>query len=265
MEHIRQCSKEHTSSPFYVAEDVARLRPVTYLGAVLVLPFANEFKKRVSFFLGTDSGHLEEDPPELPGIRGLRDITAPNQSLPLNVDQATLHGHIRPKAPECVGQVRVAINSEAAWAQAPLFQTPQEYPKLRTRAFRDSVLANHERMHLRIHQCHKATGAMNKCSVQDEVLVSSQVRGGLRGRLLDVVINHTVQLSRAVPALTSQLPDRVAFDNPASEPLLFVGLSDFGITPTKRVPAPGAIPSLPTVSVMPVPPGNAGTPGTVFF
>ena len=116
MEHIRQCSKEHTSSPFYVAEDVACLRPVTYLGAVLVLPFANEFKKRVSFFLGTDSGHLEEDPPELPGIRGLRDITAPNQSLPLNVDQATLHCHIRPKAPERVGQVRVAINSEAAGA-----------------------------------------------------------------------------------------------------------------------------------------------------
>jgi hypothetical protein len=83
--------------------------------------------------------------------------------------------------------------------------------------------------------------------------------------LLDVVINHTVKLPRAVPTLTSQLPNRVALDDPTSEPLLFVGLSSPSIAPTERVPTPGAIPSLPTVSVMPVPPGNTGTPGTVFF
>ena len=132
MKHIRQCSKEHTSSPLYVAEDIACLRPVTYLGAVLIFPFPNEFEKGVPVSLGADSGYLEENPPELTGIGGLRNIAAPNQSLPLNVDQAALHGHSRPEAPEHVGQVRVAINGEAAGAQALLGETLQEYAELGT-------------------------------------------------------------------------------------------------------------------------------------
>jgi hypothetical protein len=97
------------------------------------------------------------------------------------------------------------------------------------------------------------------------VLELRQARNGVWGRLLKVMINHSVELSRAVPALTSQLPDRVAFDNPAPEPLLFISLSDSGIAPTKRVLTPRAIPSLSTINVMPVPPGDTGTPWAVFF
>lgn len=265
MEHIRQCSKEHTSSPFYVAEDVASLRLVTYLGAVLVLPFANEFKKRVSFFLGTNPGYLEEDIPQLSGIGGLGDIAAPDQSLSLDVDKAALHGDSRPEAPEYICQVRIAVNGEAEGTQAPLYQTLQEYPELRPRAFRDSILAGDKGMGLPIHQRNQATRAMDKGSVQDEVLALPHDQYGLCRRLLKVVIDHTVKLPRAVPTLTSQLPNRVALDDPTPEPLLFVGFPSPSIAPTERVPTPGTEPPLSAVSVMPISLENTGTERTVFF
>ena len=238
---------------------------MAYLGSVLKFPFPDEFEELIPIFRGMDLGHFEKNLPELPSIGSLRDVTAPDQSLSLDVDKATLHSHTRPEALENVGQVRVAVNGEAAGAQTPLFQTFQECPELRPRAFGDSILAGDQCMRPRIHQRHKATRAMNKCSVQDEVLVLLQARDGLWRRLLKVMIDHMVKLSRTVPALTSQLPDRVTFDNPAPEPLLFVGFSDFGITPTKRALTPGAIPSLPAVGVMAVSPGDTGTPWTVFF
>jgi len=179
MEHIRQGSQEHASGPFYVAEDVARFGPITYLGAVLKFPFPDELEELIPIFLGMDLGHLEKNLPELPSIGGLRDIAAPDQSLSLDMDKATLHSHTRPEALGHVGQVRVAVNDEAEGAQTPLFQTFQECPELRPRALGDSVLAGDECMRPRIHQRHKATRAMNKRSVQDEVLVLLQARDGL--------------------------------------------------------------------------------------
>jgi hypothetical protein len=265
MEHIRQCSKEHTSSPFYVAEDVARLRPVTYLGAILVLPFPDKLEKCVPVFLGANTGYMEEDPPQLSGIGGLGDIAAPDQSLSLDVDKAALHGDTRPEAPEYICQVGVAVNSEAEGMQAPLYQTLQEYPELRSRAFGDSVLAGDKRMGLRIHQRNQTTRAMDKGSVQDEVLALPHDQYGLWRRLPKVVIDHTVKLTRAVPALTSQLPNRVALDDPTSEPLLFVDLSSPGIAPTERVPTPGTEPPLSAVGVMPISFDNTGTERAVFF
>jgi hypothetical protein len=265
MEHIRQCSKEHTSSPFYVAEDVARLRPVTYLGAVLVLPFPDKLEKFVLVFLGANPGYLEEDPPQLSSIGGLGEIAAPDQSLSLDVNKAALHGDTRPEAPEHICQLRVAVNSEAEGTQSPLYQTLQEYPQLRCRAFGDGVLAGDKRMSLRIHQRNQTTRTMYKGSVQDEVLALLHDQYGLWRRLLKIVIDHTVKLPRAVPALTSQLPDRVALDDPTSEPFLFVGLSSPSIAPTERVPTPGTEPPLSAIGVMPISLDNTRTERTVFF
>jgi hypothetical protein len=265
MEHIRQCSKEHTSSPFYIAEDVARLGPVTYLGAVLVLPFPDKLEKFVPVFLSANTGYLEEDIPQLSGIGGLGDIAAPDQSLSLDVDKAALHGDTRPEAPEYICQLRVAVNSEADGTQAPLYQTLQEYPNLRSRAFGDSVLAGDKRMGLGIHQRNQATRTMDKGSVQDEVLALRRDQYRLWRHLSKVVIDHTVKLPRAVPALTNQLPNRVALDDPTSEPLLFVGFSSPSIAPTERVLTPGTEPPLSAVGVMPISLDNTGTERAVFF
>jgi hypothetical protein len=88
---------------------------------------------------------------------------------------------------------------------------------------------------------------------------------GLWRRLPKVVIDHTVKLPRAGPALTSQLPNRVALDDPTSEPLLFVGLSSPSIAPSERVPTSGTEPPLSAVGVMPISLDNTRTERTVFF
>lgn len=265
MEHIRQCSQKHTSGSLYVTEDLTGLGSVMYLGAVLVLPFPDKLEKFVPVFLGANPGYLEEYIPQLSGIGGLGDIAAPDQSLSLDVDKAALHGDTRPEAPEYICQVRVAINGEAKGTQAPLYQTLQEYTELRARAFGDSVLAGDKRMGLRIHQRNQATRAMDKGSVQDKVLALPHDQYGLWRRLPKVVIDHTVKLPRAVPALTSQLPNRVALDDPTSEPLLFVGLSSPSIAPTERVPTSGTEPPLSAVGVMPISFDTTGTERAVFF
>ena len=265
MEHIRQSSQKHASGTFDVAEDITGLRPTVYLGPVFVLPLPYKLEKLIPVCLGANPGHAEEDIPELSCIGGFGDITTPDQPLPLDVDQATLHGNTGPEAPEHVRQVRVAINSETNGAQAPLYQAFQKNPKLRFRALGDSILANDKRMGLRIHQRNKAARAMDKRPVQYEVLALPQARDRLCRCLCQISVDHAVQLPRAVPALIDQLPNRVAFDDPTPEPFLFVGLSGPGIAPTKRAPAPGTEPPLLTVGIMPVSFDNIGTTRAVFF
>ena len=265
VEHIRQCPHQHTPGPLDVAEDIPDLGPIVYLGTVLLLPVCDELEELVPVCFSANPGHLEEDISELSSVGSLGDIAAPDQPLALDMDQTALHGHTRPKAPEYVCQVGVAINSEAAGAQAPLYQRFQEYPELSPRTLGDSVFAGDECMCLRIHQRDKATGTVDKRPVQDQVLGLPQRQDGLRRYLRQIVVDHTVELSRAVPALTGQLSDRVAFDDPTPEPLLFIGVPGLGIAPTERAPTPEAVPPLPAVGVMAVSPGNTGTSRAVFF
>jgi len=97
MEHIRQCSKEHAPGSFDVAEDITCLGSVANLGAISILPFLDEPEKLVFVFPGADTGHLEEDIPELSSVGSLGETAAPDQPLPLDVDQAALHGDTRPR------------------------------------------------------------------------------------------------------------------------------------------------------------------------
>ena len=176
---------------------------------------------------------LDKYLPELPGIGGLGIAAAPRKSLPLNMDQASLHRYIRPEFVKGPHHGGIAIDGETSWAQTASFKGPQERCKLRLRALGDTVAASHQPMTFRVHQGDKASRSAEECSVQDEVLALHQVRDRLRRRLLQVSINHTVKLPRAMPALARQLPNRVSFDDPASEPFQLVSFSGLGISPTK--------------------------------
>jgi hypothetical protein len=265
MEHIRQCSKEHAPSPFDIAEDIAGLGSVAYLGAIFVFPFLDESEKLLPLCMGVNPGHSEEYVPKLPSIGGLGEVAAPHQSLPLDVDQTALHSNAAPEAPEHVGYVRVAINGEATGAQAEINQPLEEYPELRPQAFRDAVLTSDQHMGLRIHQGNKTTRAMNEGPIQNEVVAFTQAQNGPRRRLLKAAVDHAVKLPRAMPALIGQLPDRIAFNDPTPEPLLLVDLPGLSITPTEGLPALNAKPPLFTVGIMPISLDGAGAVRAVFF
>ena len=121
-------------------------------------------------------------------------------------------------------------------------------------------------MSLRIHQGNKAAWAVKKSPVEDEVLAPQQAHCVLRRRLFQAVIDHTVKLPRAMPALAGQLPDGVTFNNPASEPFLFIYLLDLAIGPMKRMSAVITKPPLFAIGIIAVfLDGGIGAARTAFF
>lgn len=101
-----------------------------------------------------------------------------------------------------------------------------------------------------IHQGDEAVRTVEESPVEDEMMVLQHTQWGLWRSLLKVVINHAIKFPRAVPALGRQLPDRVAFNNPAPEPFPLPGALGSVIAPAKRAPTRAAEPTLSTVSIM---------------
>lgn len=259
MEHIRQSSQEHTSGSFYVAKDVSGLAPATYLGAILALPVSDRAKKHISVYRVPNLGNLEKDLSEMSGVGGFRRSATPGQALPLNVDQASLHHDTRPESAENPYHLRVAIHRKAVRAQAGRDQRLKELQQLRLGILRDTVLTSHNRVSLGIHQCNKAAGTAQECSVQDEVPALLQIQGGWRRRLLQLVIDHTVKLPLAMVALVRQLSGRVTFNNPAFKPCLLFGVLCSLIAPASpatRVPTRATEPTLFSFGIVTVSPEN---------
>jgi len=235
MEHIWQSSQKHTPSPFDVAKDRTNFRSVAQARAIRVFPGLEKREELVPVFCGADAGDFEKDLPKLPGVCGLGVAAAPGQSLPLDMDQTSLHHDIRPEFTENLHHLGITVDGEATRTQ--FTQRFKEPYHLRLRAFRDPVSTSNQRVGVGVHQGNEAARPMEKSSVQDEMRALRHVQGKRRRCLFQVMIDHTIKLPRAMPALAGQLSDRIAFDNPASEPFQFVCFSSLGITPTEGAPA----------------------------
>jgi hypothetical protein len=263
MKHIGQSSEEHASGTFNIAKDLTGLTPATYLGAIFVFPFPKGLQKSVSFSLAHDASHVEKDFSQLARIGSIGSGPAPGQPLTLNMDETSLYHDIRPKLAQNVYDFRVAINCKAPGAQSVSDEVIQKYRKLGLRTLRDRIAAGHNSVIVGIHQGNETTRAVKKGPVQDKVPGLAQ--NSQRRKLFKIIVNHTIKFCRAMPALTGQLPDRVAFNNPASEPLPFFRESGCGIAPTERASARTTVPALFTMRIMPVLLKVTGTLGTVFF
>ena len=265
MEHIRQRSQEHASSPLDVAEDGTGLRPVTQLSAVAVFPSCEKAEKLVPVSWCVNMCDLEKYLPELSGIGGLGIAAAPGKSLPLNMNQASLHRNIRPELVKNPDHRGIAIDGEASWAQPTLFKSLQEHRKLRLRALGDTVAPSNQPVSFGVHQSDKASRSAEECSVQDKMLILLQIQSRLRRRLFKVISDHSMKLSRAIATLARQLPNRIAFNKPTSEPFLLSPVLGRFVTPANRAPTRGTKPSLLPISVMAIPLENSQTLRTVFF
>jgi len=252
MEHIWQSSQEHASGPLNVAKHWPHLRPVAYLRAIPVFPSLEKPEKVVPFFGGADMGHLSKELPELPGIGGLREAAAPGQTLPLDMNQASLYYDTRPELPDCLHHMGIAINREATRVQPLPRKAAKKGKELRIRALGDTVLTSHDHMTLRIHHGNKAPWAMKKGPVEYDVLALLQPQNWFWRHLLQIVFKDAVKLCWAMFALLRQLPNRIPFNDPTSKPFLLSSVFGRIIAPAKRTPARDTKPTLPTITVVPV-------------
>src|SRR4030042_2949567 len=136
MKHIRQSSQEHTTGSFNVTEDISVFSPVMYLGTEFNFPFCDISEELIPICCSSDPGNLKEDFSETPGIGSPGRYTTPGQTLPLYMDQASLHNDIRPELSEDSNYVGIAVHSKAMRVHTSLFQPFEEFQKLRFGIFR---------------------------------------------------------------------------------------------------------------------------------
>ena len=265
MEQVWQGSQQHASGALDVAEDLAFLSPLTYLGAVLVFPLSNSPQEPVSFYGSANGSHLEEDLPEAAAIGTLGGVAAPGQALALDVDQAALDRYTWPQFPEDFNDMGVAINREAVWAHFIVCQAPEEGKEPRLRVLRDSVLTSQKLMGLSIHQGDETVWAMEEGAIEDEGQALIQACRRLRRHLLQVAIDHAIKLSGVVAALKGDLADGISFNNPTSEPFLLVGVSGPGVAPAERALASLTKPPLPAIGIMTIPFGGRSEAARAAF
>jgi len=250
MEHIWQSSQQHASGAFDIAEDLTVLRPASYLGAVFTFPIPNSIEKPLALCVAFNSCHLKEDLSQLSGIGRFGRSPAPRQSLPLDMDEASLDCDTRPELTQGIYNIGITINCKTTRAQPLLHKRSKEGHELGLRAFREGVSTGYDLGMLSIHQGNEAARAVKESPVQDEVLALPQAKPRLWRRLFQIVVNHTIKLCRAVPALVRQLSNRITFSKPKPEPLPLSCAPCPGIAPAKRLPARGTKPALLSVSIV---------------
>jgi hypothetical protein len=252
MKHIRQGPQQHTTSTLDVTKNMTSFAPYADLHAVHFLPINNSLKKGIALRRSIYVSDFEEDFPELSRVVRSGRSTAPGQTLTLDMDQTTLHDNIWPEILDRLDHLRITINRKTTRIQTITDQTLKKFLELNIGVFGHAILTGNQLATTSIHQSHDATGALQKCAVENKVLALSQSQRCLGRRLLQLTIYHFVKLSRAVLALIHQLSNRIALYNPEFEPFYFLVTCWYPVTPPKRCPTNPAIPALPSSFIMPV-------------
>jgi hypothetical protein len=256
VKHIRQCSQQHTSGSLNITEDISGFTPAANQGPILGFPIVYGLEKIVPVYCGTNSRNLKEDFPKLTGIGGFREGPTPGQALSLDMNKTPLYQDTRPEMADNLNHFKVAVYCKAVRPKTSLYQGLEEPNQLRLGVLGDTILTGHNHVRLGIHQGNKTTGTVKECPVQNEVSTLFYAHYGIR-RLLHSIINHLIKFPRTVAALACQLPYRVAFDNPTSEPFLLPGIFGSKIMPATGVPASWTEPALSAISIAAISPENS--------
>ena len=186
-----------------------KTRPVSFPGAHLcavpVLPGRDKVEKCVPLRRGGDPGDAEEDSPQLAGMGRLRGVSAPDQPLPLNMDQAALEDRIRPERSDNPDHLRVAVHGEAAGTQALVHHRLEERTQLRSGVLADVELSPHQPVGLPVHQDDDAAGAVQECPVEEEIPDGLRLQGRRWGRIGEEAVGQAAQFPLTVPTLEGQL------------------------------------------------------------
>lgn len=250
MEHIRQSSQKHASGTFDITKYSTSLRPMIHLISVFTFPVHDNIKKFIAIGLAGDRGYLEKNGSQFPGIACLGKCPAPGQSLPLNMDETTLDGNIRPELVQYTNHLWIAIYGKASRAKPFAHEALKEGHQLGNGALGNRVLIGHNIMRIGVHQSNETLWAVQKSTVQKKMLAVSQARPSLWWCLFQIVVNHTVQLCWTMLALAGKLSNGIPFNNPASEPLPLFGAPCRRIMPARRLLAGWTKPALLPIKIV---------------
>jgi hypothetical protein len=250
MEHIWQSSQKHTSGAFNIAEHPAGFRLAVYQVAGFAFPFGNGNTEFVTVRYGSNRSHLKENASQFSGVARFGRRSAPGQSLPLNMDKASLDCGIRPELAQNAHHFGVPIDCKTLWTKPFAYQDIKEGRKLGHRALRGRVFACYNLVRSGIHQCKEASWTMQKGTIQDKMPTLSKRQDRCRRWLFQIVIDHAVKLCRAVLALIGQLPDRKPLNDPSFEPLKFPASFCRRIVPANGLLAIWTKPALLSIGVV---------------
>jgi len=249
VEHIRQSSQEHATSAFDIAEYPTSLGPVAHEVAVLTFPVHYVLNKPVTVPLSSDGDHSKKDIPQLSSVARFGRCPAPAQPLSLDVNDASLDDYVRPELAQHTHNLGITINCKASRTQAFAHKVIEKRLELGYREFGDRILTGHNLVRVGVHQSNETSRTVQEGTVQDKTALG-QTKARRRWCLFQIITNQTIELCRAVLALAAKLPNRIAFDNPASEPFSLFDVPGRRIVPAKRTPAMHTKPALLSIRIM---------------
>jgi len=183
------------------------------------------------------------------------------------MNKASLNQNIRPKSSYGLDHLWVAIYGETVRLQTSCYQRSKELNQLILRILGNAVLTGRYRMSLGIHQGNKAAGTIQERSVQNEVMALLQIQGRAWRRLLQLAVDHAIELPLAIAALICQLPGRITLNNPELKPFLLFSLGGLTahVSSTAGTLTTIAKPTLFSLVVMTVSPENTRAQRAKFF
>lgn len=265
LEEVRSRMEQHAPGASEVAPDPPPLSPFLDARAISTFPYIERHEESVAVFKRPDGGELEEEFPETFGVDSLRVPSAPHESLPLDVNEASLDADGGPDLPEGVKKSGISVNCGGDGHEVAGTEI-DECAAQRDRVLAYPVRTEDDLAAVRVHD-RERTGstAFNERPVDHDAQDAREV-GRPRRRTIQPVSYDLLNLPRAVPTLSRELPHGVSLDEPAKEPDAPAMERVRGIAPDKRSTAGSAAPSArpgdgrsPPLNIL------SGTPWTPFF
>lgn len=149
--------------------------------------------------------------------RGLRVGPQPTAALMLNVVKTSLNFGMGPKGGDRFESGSLPICRKGKRIQTTLFETLKPL-KEGFKPFLGHVQVREDGLISKMHECHQTTVPVEIGAIQNQILEHAEVLWFQRS-LFKPVVFDALELGRAVAGLLRQLPNRIMFHNPKSEPM----------------------------------------------
>ena len=236
MKHVVESVDDQTAGSFQVAEHPSLFGLHRDLPAVALFPSDQGLDPSVAIGDGADGHELPEQPPQASGIGALWVLSAPRQSLALDVDEAPLTDRVRPALLQRPQQARLSVGGDAQRRQPLSSEAGTERPHLRRRLVHPQHPGQHP-VGLCIHDHRQwPTPSAQIRRASDDMPATGQIDPTL-GWALQPVPDDAPQPDDRTAALTAQLAIAVSFGDPALEPHALTLTPKRQAAPHRRVTA----------------------------
>lgn len=210
--------------------------------AVSVIPAIEEVLELLTLCMRADGHDLEEDPSKVLSIGSRGMASTPAESLALNMHQTSLGDERWPDSSCGTKNMPISVHGGAFGFQALFFETSTELQQV-PRALVDVIGTTQDLMRQTIHHSIQSSWTMEKCAIEDHV-ATRWIDEGPRWWSLEPIVHNALNRRPTVTTEGNELPNRVALDDPSTEPDKLALVAHPSCRPTEGVSTPKAQPSL---------------------